>query len=68
MRSLKTFVAAFAILWLSSQAAAQSYPTKPIRMVVPYSAGGGADNAARVVAQELSKNLGQSPGRRRRHW
>jgi tripartite-type tricarboxylate transporter receptor subunit TctC len=28
-------------------------------MVVPYSAGGGADNAARVVAQELSKSLGQ---------
>jgi tripartite-type tricarboxylate transporter receptor subunit TctC len=59
MRSLKTFVVAFAIVWFCAEAAAQSYPTKPIRMVVPYSAGGGADNAARVVAQELSKSLGQ---------
>lgn len=39
--------------------AAAAYPDKPIRMVVPYSAGGGADNTARVVAQKLGELLGQ---------
>lgn len=34
------------------------WPNKPIRMIVPYSAGGGADNAARILAQRLSATLG----------
>ena len=39
-------------------AAAQGlYPSKPIRLIVPYSAGGGADNAARILAQRLSVTL-----------
>lgn len=39
-------------------AAAQgAYPSKPIRLIVPYSAGGGADNAARILAQRLSVTL-----------
>lgn len=38
---------------------AQSYPTKPIRLVVGYPAGGGGDNMARVLAEQLSKQLGQ---------
>ena len=35
-----------------------TWPSKPLRMVVPYSAGGGADNAARILAQRLSSTLG----------
>jgi tripartite-type tricarboxylate transporter receptor subunit TctC len=38
---------------------AQSWPAKPIRVVVPYPPGGNVDTAARIVANELSKSLGQ---------
>src|SRR5688500_1702342 len=40
-------------------AVAQQYPNKPIRMVVPWSAGSGTDLMARAFAQELGKALGQ---------
>lgn len=38
---------------------AQNWPSKPIRVVVPYPPGGNVDTAARIVANELSKSLGQ---------
>ncbi|SPA28369.1 conserved hypothetical protein, UPF0065 [Cupriavidus taiwanensis] len=40
-------------------AAAQAYPAKPIRIVVPYVAGGGTDTIARAMGEKLSKRLGQ---------
>jgi tripartite-type tricarboxylate transporter receptor subunit TctC len=52
--------AAFAIvLALGSSASAQSWPTKPIRMIVPYTPGGYTDLMARTVGQKLSEALGQ---------
>lgn len=49
-----------AMLGMSSQASAQAdFPNRPITMTVGFSAGGPTDNAARVVAEELGKALGQ---------
>src|SRR5688572_6587449 len=40
-------------------AAAQGYPSKPVRLVVPYPAGGAGDSFARPIAQKLGDQLGQ---------
>jgi tripartite-type tricarboxylate transporter receptor subunit TctC len=51
---------AWAVLTLiSAQAHSQDYPAKPIRIVVPFSPGGVADNSARVVADSLGARLGR---------
>ena len=50
---------ACAALTMTSTAAAQSYPTKPIRLVVAQTSGGNADFVARAYGQRLSERLGQ---------
>jgi len=52
-------LAALAALALATTAHAQQYPNRPIRMLVGYAAGGGADALARVVAGKLGDALGQ---------
>src|SRR5437762_8189234 len=47
------------LLALCGMAAAQDYPSRPITLVVPYSAGGGNDVMARIVAEKMSRSLGQ---------
>ena len=50
---------AFALSTLGQACFAQAYPSKPLRFVVPYGAGGGPDVIARVVGRKLAENIGQ---------
>ena len=44
---------------LIGPASAQSYPDRPIRLLVPFTPGGGTDLLARIIAQKMSENMGQ---------
>lgn len=54
-----TIAIAAAVTMLTSVSFAQDYPNRPITLIVPFPAGGGTDNVARVFAQEVSQQLGQ---------
>jgi len=62
---LRRFIRRFGIAALLSVAGmgaqAQSFPTRPVTIFVPYSAGGAVDVLARTIAQSLSKSWGQQP-------
>jgi tripartite-type tricarboxylate transporter receptor subunit TctC len=46
--------------WLNSSSQAEDYPTRPIRIIVPFGAGGPADVAARLIGNSLQESLGQA--------
>src|SRR5205823_5874016 len=54
-----TAIVAMSALALVQSASAQTYPTKPIHLIVPYPAGGGTDFFARLVGQKMSELIGQ---------
>jgi tripartite-type tricarboxylate transporter receptor subunit TctC len=57
----RTFIAAGASLGLASRTVlAQDYPTKPVRVVVPYPAGGGTDLVARLIGPRLAERWKQT--------
>ena len=51
--------ALLALALAAPYAAAQSYPAKPVRVIVPYAAGGGTDTVARFIAQQITPQWGQ---------
>ena len=51
---------ALALLFAPLIAFAQAYPSKPVKMIVPYAAGGTTDVLARIVADKLTQGLGQT--------
>lgn len=55
----KLLVAAVVIFCFASPAAAQTYPSKPIEIIIPFSAGSATDTLARTLATELTKHWGQ---------
>src|SRR5688572_12144198 len=56
---IKRVAAGIAALLVAAAAHAQSYPDRPVRIVVGFPPGGSSDTVARVVAQQLSPLLGQ---------
>jgi tripartite-type tricarboxylate transporter receptor subunit TctC len=60
MRTTKALVTLLALLALSAPALAQDYPNRVIKMLQGFPPGGNVDAVARVLAQEMSKGLGQS--------
>jgi tripartite-type tricarboxylate transporter receptor subunit TctC len=57
---MRVLAAAFALLAAVVPAQAQSYPSRPITVVVPFPAGGPSDVVARIVAEHMGKVLGQT--------
>ena len=58
MRGPSLFAVALALL--AAAAGAQNYPSKPVRLIVPYAAGGSSDIIARLYGQRLSETMGQT--------
>lgn len=57
---LKTAIAiTLCLLGVAANVGAQSYPVKPVRLIIPFSAGGGTDIFARLIGRKLHENMGQ---------
>src|SRR6188768_3020897 len=59
MIARRTVLAALACVAFATPAFAQTYPSKPIHLIVPYPAGGGTDFFARLVGQKIQELIGQ---------
>ena len=59
MSAIPVVCLVFTALMLAGEAAAQPYPAKPVRLVVPYPPGGSNDVLSRITAQALASGLGQ---------
>ena len=60
MQKILASLAAAAAMTFASHAVAQDYPTQPITIVVPFSAGGPTDTVTRLIAEPMGKELGQN--------
>ncbi|MCX7136909.1 MAG: tripartite tricarboxylate transporter substrate-binding protein, partial [Proteobacteria bacterium] len=59
MRHLVTLLACVILAGGANSAVAQTYPSKPVRIIAPFAPGGGIDFIARVAAQKMTETLGQ---------
>ena len=59
MRGILGWIVAGTALAFSGSVLGESYPSRPVTLIVPYAAGGGVDAVARVIAESLSERLGQ---------
>ena len=59
MRGILGWMVAGTALAFSGSVLGESYPSRPVTLIVPYAAGGGVDAVARVIAKSLSERLGQ---------
>jgi tripartite-type tricarboxylate transporter receptor subunit TctC len=55
-----SLLSAVALAFFAAAAGAQNYPSKPVRLIVPYAPGGSSDIIARLYSQRLSETLGQN--------
>jgi tripartite-type tricarboxylate transporter receptor subunit TctC len=60
LRTLLIFIAAAIVPLVATPVRAQEYPTRAIRVIVPFSPGGAVDGPMRLIAQELTRRLGQA--------
>lgn len=60
MRTALLLVAAILVSVLAPTAAAQKYPTKPVRLIVPFSPGGGTDIMSRLLSIPVGKSIGET--------
>lgn len=61
MKIARGLAVMFAVVagFAATHSMAQNYPTRPIRLIVPFGAGGGTDNLARIIEPHISRALGQ---------
>ena len=59
LKQRRPMLAAILLLAAMSGAVASDYPSRPIRMIVPFPAGGLADVLARAVGEQMTRHLGQ---------
>ena len=57
---IPSIIAGLALFAAAASAAAQSFPTRPVRIIVPLAAGGGMDSVSRGLAQKLNDTWGQT--------